>query len=196
MKQLLSVLIFLLLQLPMYGVSTSVYMSMGSSTFHRNYSPSLSVNAGISLINTAGFGYRFNAGYLETDSGSAPNLKLVPIEAELIYMMNPRAAFSTYIAGGLNVNILNDPFDSPGMGHHLRGGLMYLLAPETRVILDFKQQNYIDKQTDISINPFTISAGLLINLNGSTPAPQIQTMPNVPLRQKSAPRPPARRPYY
>ena len=140
----------------------------GYTTFTENFKPDAEYGGALDLITADGIGFHVSASYIKTKSKSDKyyDLKMVPIMAGLTYYFFPYRQISPYLSALVSMNLTSQYMENPLSGYAICSGFFFRMDKFSGVFVEAKKSFTRDSETGITLDPFSINAGVTLTLWG------------------------------
>ena len=162
-------LVLISLSVTTYASSTIVNLNIGNSFPPNNFDSAPTIMSNISFLSSDGPIIEGSVGYLsgKADSGSAYDIKVVPVLAAIKYRLPLKSKIHPYFGVKAGISFLNSAYEDTALTYALSSGLLFHLSHDTKLFFDITKL-YIDTGDSSELfEPLTINAGIGIAFGDS-----------------------------
>jgi len=170
--------------------SMIINLNLGNSLPPSNFDSAPTVMSNISFLSSDGPILEGSIGYLsgKADSGSANDIKAVPVLAAIKYRLPLKSKIHPYFGVKAGVSFLNSAYNNTAITYGLSSGLLFHFSHDTKLFFDITKL-YIDTDDSSELfEPLTVNAGIGIAFGDSHKRKRVFK------KRKKRNRRPARRP--
>lgn len=162
-------LISIFLTVATHASSMIINLNLGNSFPPSNFDSAPTIMSNISFLSSDGPLLEGSIGYLsgKADSGSANDIKAVPVLAAIKYRLPLKSKIHPYFGVKAGISFLNSAYDNTAITYGLSSGLLFHLSHDTKLFFDITKL-YIDTGDSSELfEPLTVNVGIGIAFGDS-----------------------------